>query len=196
MAITTIDEVKFTGGLTDEYADEEILSEIDLVESELYQKYYLPKRSSFSVDADYTVFYIYPDAVHEVIRVKVAVETSIDPSGYSLVESGSTTWEHIPPYNYLNLQAPFISTYDGNTVRIDSIPKIFNLIAKNTVALNLIETTTIIDGALVTTPLAQKLKDRIKRYTDIIKPKGFTKSSTNIDYDLYNYVSYTQTDLR
>ena len=194
MAITNLIEVKNVGGLTNEYDDIDILTEIDLIEAELYQNYYLPKRSQFSIDTDYTNFYIYPEQIHEILRLEVSVDTTVDASGYIEIASGSTTWEYIPPNNYITLTSAFMGLYDAKIVRVRFTPKIFNLIAKNMVALNLIDTTMILEGKEITTPLATKLKERVTRYKKIIQPKGFIRSSTAEQYSKYDYVSYTQSD--
>lgn len=196
MAITTVAEVKDRGSLTSEYSNEEILTEIDIVEAELYQKYQLPKRSQFTIDDDYTDFFIYPDKIYEIIRVQAQVETTEDPSGYISIGSDGVSWIHTAPNNYLTLGSDFITTYDTKLIRVRHIPKIFNLLAANIAALNLIDTTTVINGRPAEAPLATTIKDRIQRYKDILKPKGITRSSANAEFDKYDYVSYSQTELR
>lgn len=196
MAITTISEVKKAGGLTSEYEDSEILSEIDAVEAIFYQKYSLPKRSKFIVDTDYTNFYIYPNKVHEITRLQVAVPTSIDISGYIEVESTSITWEHSPSNNFITLYPAFITSYENKTVRVQHIPKIYNLLAKYTVALNLLDTTSIVDGEDIVSTQITRIKDKINEYKLLLKPKNIKYSSNEEEFDKYDYISYTQSELR
>jgi len=195
MAITTPDEVKQVAQLTNEYSDEEIKTEIDIVEAELYLAYYLPKRSSFAIDSDYTDFYIHTDKVHEVVRVLASVETSIDPSGYT--EIGSPTyWEHIPSNAFITLTSTAITTYDNKQIRVQYTPKIMNLLATNLTALNLIDQTTIVDGEETLTPLARRIKDRIKRYKMLTRSRTIQRSSAQVNYDVWEYTSVSQSDMR
>ena len=198
MAITTIDQVKAAAHLTDEYTDDEILLEIDIVTAELYNTYKLPKRNSFSLDEDYTDYYIYanPLGVHEIIRLQAQVETDVDISGYTTLSSSSTTWSHVPPNSYLTITSTMLSTYDTKSIRVQHIPKIYNLMATCQVALNLIDKTSIVDGENVATPQSTKLKEKLKRYKLILKPKGMTLSGPNLEYDPYEYISLTQSELR
>jgi hypothetical protein len=195
MAITTVQEVKEVASLTSEYSEEEILSEIDIVEAELYQKYHLPKRSQFSVNKDYSNFYIYPTNVHEIIRVQGQVETTVDPTGYQIIGSDSN-WTFSTNNNFITLLPQAIENYGSKIIRVQHIPKIFNMIATNLVALNLIDTTTVINGESSDSPLAIKIKDRIDKYQELLKPKKMVKSSDEYDYNIYDYISYSQSDLR
>ena len=169
MAITTIEEIKFTAGLTNEFSDEEIETEIDLVEAELYERYFLPKRYQFSVNNDFTAFYIYPHRVHEIIRVQGGVETTVDPSGYTTIATGS--YSHATPNNYITLTTDTITKYDNKLIRVQHIPKVINLLATNTVALNLLDTTTVVDGEENIPPLITRIKDKIARYKYLLKPR-------------------------
>jgi hypothetical protein len=196
MAITTIQEVKFAGGFTSEYDDAEILTEIDIVEADLYTQYYLPKKAQFSVDLDYTEFYISEDPVHEIKRVQVAVETTVDPSGYSIVEEGSDTWTFISGTNYITLGSDFVNTYVNKIVRVQYIPKMMNRLATNIVAANLLDITTIVDGERITTPQGTKLLNKIQRYRDMLRPKTLVRSSLYSDYDPYDFDSPDQSRLR
>jgi hypothetical protein len=196
MAITTPTEVRFAGQITAEYTDDEILSEIDIVEAELYQKYHLPSRSQITIDPLYTEFFIYPNEIHEIVRAQVQVETTVNPSGYELVAEGSDTWSFGSPNNYVTLSGSFIALYPNKLMRYEHIPKIFNMIATNQAALNLIDSTSIVDGSTIDTPRAVKLKDKITRYKELLKPIGITRSSPYIDYDEYEYIAYNQLDLR
>ena len=56
--------------------------------------------------------------------------------------------------------------------------------------------TSTLDGEDVDVPKLTRLRSNIKRYKEIIMPKGFHKSSSNADYDRFDYVSYSQSDLR
>lgn len=196
MALTTPREVKFAAGITSEYTTSEIITEIDIVEAEFYQKYYLPKRSQFSIDDDYTEFYISDQPVHEVLRVQVAVDTSVDPSGYSIVAEGSTTWSFEPGTNYITLTSAFIGSYDSKVVRVQYIPKIYNLLATQVVAANLLDITTIVDGEQTTDPQTRKVLAKIRRFRDMLRPKGMTKSSVNQDFDPFEFISIDQSTLR
>lgn len=196
MAITTPTEVKKAAQFTSEWSDEEILTEIDIVEADIYTKYYLPKRSQFSIDTDYSDFYIYPSKVHEIIRVQVSVDTSINASGYLDVATGSDTWTFTSPNNYISLGSDFITTYDSKIVRTQFIPKFANGMATYMTALNLVDPTTIIDGQNSTPPLVTRLKAHLDYYKNEAKPKIILKSSDYTDYDKYDYVSYDQTTLR
>jgi len=197
MTITTGSEVKAVAQLTNEYTDTEILTEIDIVEAELYNRYNLPKRSSFSIDDDYTDFYVSNDDVYDITRVQVSVDTAVDPSGYLTVATGSTTWTHTAPNNYITLAAAFITSYDTKSVRVQYIPKAHNLIATNTCALNLIDATTITDGEnTIEAPLVTRIKDRITRYKMLVKPRTIVRSSAYSQYDNFDYESITQSNLR
>lgn len=195
MAITTVEEVRTAGQITSEYTDDEIFAEIDLTESELYDKYYLPKRSTFSIDNDYTEFYISNERVHEIVRLQISVDSSIDPSGWLTVQEGES-WFHISPNKYINLGDEFISTYDGTTVRVQYIPKILNRLATDLCAWNLISTTNIVDGESVDSPLTQRIRTRINRYKEILKPKKVNFSSNYEEFNKYDYISINQTDYR
>lgn len=196
MAITTGSEVKRVAQFSDEYQDEDYNIEIDIVEAELYGKYKLPKRSSFSIDDDYTVFYISDKPVKEVIRLQVNVETSIDPSGWLVIGSDSN-WSFTEDNNYITLEPSFISTYDTKLVRVQYIPKIFNLLASNIAALNLIDPTTITDGEnTIESPQITRIKNRIDRYKKIISPRIMAKSSVNSEYDTDGYISINQSSYR
>lgn len=197
MTITTGSEVKAAGQFSNEYTDDEILTEIDIVEAELYNKYSLPKRSSFTIDNDYTTFYISEDRVHEVKRVQVSVTTDIDPSGWLSVATGSNTWEHSSPDNYITLDSSFISQYDNKTVRVQYIPKIHNFIATDIVALNLITPTMITHGEdNIEVPQVTRLSNRINRYKKLLMPKVSLLSSTYSDFDEFSYPSISQVDFR
>ena len=209
MAITDINKVRFAAQITDEYTDEEILSEIDLVEADLYSRYKLPKRSQFLIDDDYTDFYIYPEKVHEVTRLQVQVDTSIDASGWLTIDSqtgsslgvGSgtvytTNWSHDSPNNYITLSSNIISTYDTKNVRVQCIPYSMHNLATYQSALNLVDTTNIIDGERVDTPITAKLKNRIDRYKKLNMPRKVMFSSNYEAYDEYEYTTYSQSDLR
>ena len=161
----------------------------------MYERYHLAKRSSFTVDDDYTKFYIYPDRVHEIASVFVTVETSVDPSGWLEVGSDNN-WSHISPNNYITLTGSFISIYDAKTVRVRHIPKIFNNMATNEVARNLIETTSVVNGEELTNPLYTRIDDRITRYKADLRPRGIRRSSQNLEFDRYDYTSYSQSELR
>lgn len=196
MAITTPTEVKKAAQLTNEWSDEEILTEIDIVESDLYNKYYLPKRSQFSIDSDYTDFYIYPERVHEVTRVQVSVDSDVDPSGFLEVATGSYTWSFTTPNNYITLDSSFITTYDTKIIRVQLVPKYANGMATYMTALNLVDPTTIIDGEENTPPLVTRLKSHLDYYKNEAKPKIILKSSDYDAYDKYDYISYNQSSLR
>jgi len=194
MTITTGSEVKEVGDFTNEYTDEEILTEIDIVEAELYMKYKLPKRSSFSLDSDYTRFYIYSDNVYDIIRVQVSVDSSVDPSGWQTVDSSNYTFQQNT--NYIDFNSSFVSTYDTKQIRVQFIPKIHNLLATNICALNLIDPTTITEGDESVNPSVTRLVQRINRYKKLLVPKTIFRSSALEDYDPYDYQSINQTDFR
>ena len=195
MAITTGSEVKAAAQLTNEYTDEEILSEIDIVEAELYAKYTLPKRASFSVDSDYSDYFLNKDPIYEIVRLQGSVETTVDPSGYVTIDTGSYT--HTAPNNYITLDADLITEYDAKTMRVRYIPKIFNLLATAITALNLVDPTTISDGENnVEAPLVARLNARVKRYKELLKPKTMFRSSAQVNFDENEYVSVQQSDLR
>lgn len=195
MVVTTDTEVKNVARLTNEFTTTEINTEIDIVTAELYSKYNLPKRSSFILDDEYTRFYISKEPVYDIIRIRAQVDTTIDPSGYTII-TATGSWSFIDGTNYIDVTQNFINAYDTKIIRIDYIPKIHNLIATNMAALNLIEETTITDGDEISTPQATKIKDRIQRYKDTLKPKTFIRSSVNDVYDPYEYISINQTDFR
>lgn len=200
MTITTGSEVKFAGQLTSEYTDEEILSEIDLVESMLYDKYSLPKKSSFTINDDFSTFYFSDSNVHEIIRVQVQVDTSIDPTGYLSIGSTGSTWDHVPQNRYFTLDPTFKTTYEGKKVRVQYIPDAYHRMATYQTALNLVDTTSIIDGQRVTTPLAQRITDKLNYYRNMVRPQfGILRSSLYVDYDENEYVDFDgtkQADLR
>lgn len=194
MAVTTIEEVKFAGGLSNEFSDEEIESEIDLVEAEIYDRYFLPKRSQFVIDTDYVNYYIHTEKVHEIIRVQVSVDTTVDPSGY--ITLTSNLYSHTAPNNYITLDSSVLSTYDTKIIRVQFIPKVINLMATSLVALNLTDASVIVDGERSTPPFIIRLREKIKRYRMILKPKTIIKSTENQDFDKYDYISLTQSDFR
>ena len=196
MALSNITEVKFIGGLTNEYTDSEILNEIASVEAILYKKYGLPKRSGFSIDSDYTDFYIFEDNVYEIIRVQVGVDTSVDPSGYLTVEESSTTWSYDSGNNFITLAPEFIALYENALVRVQHIPKTYNDITKNVAAYNLISVTAVVDQDGVTSPQLTVIKNRIDNYKMELKPKKISYSSKAESFDKYDYVSITQSNLR
>lgn len=196
MAITTVEEVRRVGQIAGDYTDEEIQEELEIVEAELYDRYTLPKRSQFSVDDDYTDFYIFPKEVHEIIRVQGAVETSVDPSGYTTLDVGSD-YTFTENNNHITLTTSAISEYDGDIMRVQHIPRVYSRIAAVQTALNLIDTTTIIDGENTTSPKAIQLMARLKRYKQsLFNGVRFQRSSPNEDFDKYDYVSYTQSNFR
>ena len=194
MAITTVEEIKFTAGLTNEFSDEEIETEIDLVEAELYQRYFLPKRYQFSVNNDYENFYIYPYNVHEIIRVQGSVDSTVDPSGYQTIATGS--YSFTTPNNYITLTTATINQYDNKLIRVQHIPKTINQLATNMVSLNLLDTTTVVDGEENIPPLITRIKDKIMRYKSLLKPRTIIKSSDNINFNENDYLSLTQGDYR
>ena len=196
MAISTITEVKKVAQFTSEWSDEEIETEIDISEVDIYDRYSLPKRSQFSIDSDYSTFYVSPEKVHEVIRVQVAVETDVDPSGYINVVTGSDTWLHTTPNKYISLGSDFISTYDNKIVRIQYTPNYANGMATYMTALSLVDPTTIVDGEENIPPLVARLKNHLDAYKKQAKPKSILKSSLYTDYDRYDYISYSQSSLR
>ena len=198
MAITTGSEIKALGGFSNEYTDAEIETEIDIVEAELYQKYNLPKKSSFVVDDDYTRFFISPQnkGVHEIIRVQAAVETSIDPSGYTAIGSDGSTWGFVTPNNYLDLESSFISTYDSKIIRVQYIPKIHNLLATGIAALNLMDVTTVTDGEGNLPPQVSRIMKHIGRLKKLLAPRNILFSKDSADFDEFEYVSYPQSNLR
>ncbi len=196
MTITTISEVKFAADLTSEYDDVDILNEIDLVESDLYDRYYLPKRSQITLSSDYNDYYFSKEKAHEIIRLQVAVDVSVDISGWLIVEEASDTWSFLNPNNFLTFDDAFLSTYDGQSIRIQYIPSNLHHIAKYQAALNLIDTVTIVDGEEQIPPLVTRIRARLQRYKDLIKPRFLIKSNISVEYDRYEYVSITQSNYR
>jgi hypothetical protein len=196
MAITDTRQVTATGQLTNEYTSSEILTEIDIVEANLYDTYNLPKRAQVTLDTDYSNFYFSTDKVHEIIRVQVAVDTTVDPSGYITVEQAPDTWSFLKPNNYITFSDTFLNTYDAKLVRIQYIPLVYNTMATIITVLNLIDTVTIVDGEEQTPPLIGRLKGRLERLKRISKPKSIFKSSELVNYDKYDYISITQSNFR
>jgi len=195
MVVTTVSEVKEIGDFTNEYTDDEILTEIDIVEAELYTKYRLPKRSSFFVDDDYTRFYISNNKVYDIVRLQVSVDTSVDPSGW-LEVTGSDNFTFINDTNYIDLTSSFIGSYNNKQVRVQYIPKIHNMLATNICALNLIDPTIITDGEETASPNITRIVNRINRYKKMLVPKSIIRSSTQVDFDEYDYVSINQSNFR
>lgn len=195
MAITTVDEVKKVAQIVNEFTDDEILAEIDLVEAELYQKFRLPKRSSFSVDNDYTRFYISTDAVHEIKRVQVSVTTDISKSGY--LEIGSPTYyTFVVDNNYIDATGSLLTQYDNKLCRVQYIPRLLHLLATDITALNLMAQTTVVDGDDNLPPQVSRIKDRIMRYKRLLKPRRMILSGDYEDYDRYDYIGIDQVDFR
>lgn len=195
MVVTTVSEVKEIGDFTNEYTDDEILTEIDIVEAELYTKYRLPKRSSFFVDDDYTRFYISNNKVYDIVRLQVSVDTSVDPSGW-LEVTGSDNFTFTNDTNYIDLTSSFIGSYNNKQVRVQYIPKIHNMLATNICALNLIDPTIITDGEETASPNITRIVNRINRYKKMLVPKSIIRSSTQVDFDEYDYVSINQSNFR
>lgn len=196
MALTTLSEVKKVAQFTNEWDDADILTEIDIVEADIYDKYYLPKRSQFSIDTNYTQFYIAPTMIHEVIRIQVAVDSDVDPSGYLEIEEGDTTWIHDSPNNYITLASAFITAYENKIIRVRYTPKYANGMATYMVALNLIDPTIIVDGESSVSPLVTRIKQRIDFYKRQAKGKTILKSTEYSEFDKYEYISYSQSSLR
>lgn len=195
MVLTTGSEIKQVGSFSNEFTDIDYNTEIDIIEAELYDRYLLPKRSSFSIDNDYTRFFINDSKVYDIIRVRAQVSTDVDPSGYVVI--GSTgSWTFTNGTNYIDLEPSFIAEFDTKGIRVDHIPKIFNLLATDMAALNLLDGTTIVDGEEVTDPQSRKLMARSKRYKKIISPRIMIRSSTAVDFDPFEYVSLNQSDFR
>lgn len=194
MVLTTVAEVAFEGKISSEYSDDEILAEIDYVESDIYSKYFLPKRASFSVDDDYTKFYIYDKPVYSIESFQVQVDTDVDPSGF--IEIGSTdNWSFTSRTNYVTLTEAFISTYDSKLVRIKLIPYIYNRLGTYQAAVNLIDTDDISLGANIDSTRASKLLAKIKDIKAELSPK-FIKLNISTYYDKNEYVLYEQSSLR
>lgn len=195
MAITNPTAVREAAGLTTEYTDAEINTEIDFVEAELYRTHRLPKRSSYSVDDDYTNFYISNDDVHEITRMQVSVETTTDPSGWLAIGSPDY-YSFTEGNNYITATGSLISNYDTKLIRVQYIPQLLHLLATSTAALNLVDQTTIVDGEEVIPPQVTRLKAKITRLTRLLKPRKMIKSSDYVNYDRFDYESISQIDYR
>lgn len=194
MVITTAQEVRKVGQIGTEYDDTEILAEIDIVEAIYYDKYTLPKRSSFVLDPLYTTFYFSELPVIELLRVQVQVDTSVSPSGY--INIGSPLFTHVVPNNYIVASPTLMTSYTSKSVRCQYIPKIYSRMVALQVALNLINGTTIVNGAKVESPLSSRLKDQLNDLKDQLKPKGIRRSSEFETFDKYDYIAIDQVSLR
>lgn len=194
MPITKPDEVRKAGGFTSEFEDSEIELEIDVVEAELYNRYFLPKRSKFTIDNDYINHFISYDKVYEIVGIDVS--DNAQPSGYRDISSGSDTFTFTSGTNFISFDTTFATENDGEIIRIRYIPKIHNLIAANQVALNLIIPTLVSNGEEGSSPQFTNLREKINRYKKILKPRSILKSSNHTEYDPYAYISIDQTTFR
>ena len=94
-----------------------------------------------------------------------------------VISQSSGSWELGLSQGYIKFDSTFISTNDGLKVSIDWIPKAFHTMATYRTALDLIDSSQIIDGEEVRNPLAARLDRRLGSIADSIRPKGVIAST-------------------
>ena len=93
----------------------------------------------------------------------------------------------------VTLISGFVGVNTDNIIQFEWTPKVFNLLAKNMAAMQLLDDYTIKDGDTVVNPKVVAIKDRIERYrNNLVKPNLAIMSSKFINYDERNPVFVDQ----
>jgi len=179
--LCTFDEVKRTARLSSnsDVGSDEVLDAIEDANAYIFSEYGAPiKKTYFYVESgSYTYDFTGNDRpVYRVDDVNIGTGTDVN------ISTGSYT---------VNLRQGFItfsptSTIDnsaGTEVEVKWVPKLYNTLAKNLAALDLIEATKIVDGEEITSPEARKIQARIDRCKEILRPKGAYGSTMFENYD-------------
>ena len=93
------------------------------------------------------------------------------------------SWELAPNQGFIKLNSQFITDFNSKKLSIDWIPKAFNTLANYKAALNLIDSTQILDGEEVINPLATKLEIKMGSMEASIRPKELFRSSDWQNWD-------------
>ena len=179
--LTNVDKVKNVAriGANSDINDTEIIKFIEDSDAELFEKYGNPvRRTAFLLDSGIgSTVYDFTgnrDPVHSIQEIRV------DGEPVSM-----TTGSFTIGYNngFIKINLDFLNLNDGNKVSIDWIPKSFHVLSTYKSAMELIDSTIIIDGEDTINPLSRKLQMRLGSLEDAIRPKGAFRSSEYATYD-------------
>ncbi len=160
-------------------ADYEILRFIDDTESEVYENYGNPvKKTYFQLDSSFgSVIY---DFTGNNVPVHTVQEVRIDGRAVPLSEG---SWSLGLSQGLIKFDSDLVIGSNSMNVSVDWIPKAFHTLATYMTALDLIDSSSIIDGEEVRNPLAVKLGRRIGSVSDSIRPKEVFRSSAYERWD-------------
>ena len=160
-------------------SDFEIIDYIDDAENEVFENYGDPIRRTF-VYLDSSIGSTVYDFTGNRVPVYSIREVRADGLEIPL-NVGS--WELGGNQGYIKLDSTFILDYNSKRLSIDWIPKVLHTLVAYKAALNLIDSSQIIDGEEVRNPLAMKLERRIGSLADSIRPKEVFRSTNWINWD-------------
>lgn len=177
--LCTIDEVRTVARLTEnsDIVDGDIASSIEDATYFIRSEYGDPNKKSYfyfqsnsgSESYDFTGN---NEPVHSI--------DSLDVDG-AVMPTGSYTGSL--DTGFVGFDLSFIADWDGHKVDVVWVPRVTNLLAKHMAALDLIDSSMIINGKDIQNPLSSKLKMKVDMYKEELRPKGVYSAKEFVGYD-------------